>query len=375
MFYKGENIVNRLQVKTPDKRDYEIVLDKGFNGLTAEIERLELKGRKALVVSDTIVAPLYLDKLTEVLNASDIKVENIILPAGEESKNQDNAMKIQNLLIDGNYKRTDIMIALGGGVIGDISGYVSSVYHRGLIFIQIPTTLLSMVDSSVGGKNGVDYNGIKNVLGTFYNPALVYMNLEVLQTLDERQFFNGFAEAMKSAIIKDAIYYEWQIENMYEICDKDLDTLEELVLRSITIKKNVVEKDFYDTKGERALLNLGHTVGHAIESEKMGVLLHGECVALGTVAAAYISYKKQMLSLEEYLEIRDMFVPFNLPITVDTIDLDNVIGKIAKDKKQDNLGLAFVLLKKIGKAVVDRTVTKDEIMASLKELEYTDDYE
>ncbi len=367
--------MNRLQVKTPDKRDYEIVLDKGFNGLTAEIERLELKGRKALVVSDTIVAPLYLDKLTEVLNASDIKVENIILPAGEESKNQDNAMKIQNLLIDGNYKRTDIMIALGGGVIGDISGYVSSVYHRGLIFIQIPTTLLSMVDSSVGGKNGVDYNGIKNVLGTFYNPALVYMNLEVLQTLDERQFFNGFAEAMKSAIIKDAIYYEWQIENMYEICDKDLDTLEELVLRSITIKKNVVEKDFYDTKGERALLNLGHTVGHAIESEKMGVLLHGECVALGTVAAAYISYKKQMLSLEEYLEIRDMFVPFNLPITVDTIDLDNVIGKIAKDKKQDNLGLAFVLLKKIGKAVVDRTVTKDEIMASLKELEYTDDYE
>ena len=267
------------------------------------------------------------------------------------------------------------MIALGGGVIGDISGYVSSVYHRGLIFIQIPTTLLSMVDSSVGGKNGVDYNGIKNVLGTFYNPTLVYMNLEVLQTLDERQFFNGFAEAMKSAIIKDAIYYEWQIENMYEICDKDLDTLEELVLRSITIKKNVVEKDFYDTKGERALLNLGHTVGHAIESEKMGVLLHGECVALGTVAAAYISYKKQMLSLEEYLEIRDMFVPFNLPITVDTIDLDNVIGKIAKDKKQDNLGLAFVLLKKIGKAVVDRTVTKDEIMASLKELEYTDDYE
>jgi len=367
--------VNRLTVKTPDKRNYDIVLDKDFGSLSAELDRLMLNGRKALVVTDTNVGPLYLDALMSILKCNDITADSIIIKAGEESKTQDNAMLIQSRLIEDNYKRTDIVIALGGGVIGDISGYVSSVYHRGLVFIQIPTTLLSMVDSSVGGKNGVDYNGIKNVLGTFYNPALVYMNLSVLLTLEERQFYNGFAEAMKSAIIKDSLYYEWLIENMYEICDKDLEVLEELVLRSITIKKNVVEKDFYDTLGERALLNLGHTVGHAIESEKMGVLLHGECVALGTVAAAYISYKKEKLSLEEYLEIRDMFVPFNLPITVDTVNLENVLSKVAKDKKQDNLGLAFVLLKKIGKAYVDRTVTKDEIMDALKELEYTDDCE
>lgn len=367
--------MNRLEVKTIDKRNYEIVLNSSFDGLSDEFTRLGLEGRRALIVSDTNVAPLYLDEITGILKELKITVDSHILPAGEESKNQDNAMVLQNILINNNYKRTDIVVALGGGVIGDISGYVASVYHRGVVFVQIPTTLLSMVDSSVGGKNGVDYNGIKNVLGTFYNPSLVYMNMNTLKSLDERQFFNGFAEAMKSAIIKDAHYYEWQIENMYEICDRDLEILEELVLRSVTIKKLVVEKDFYDTLGERALLNMGHTIGHAIESEKMGVLLHGECVALGTVAAAHISYKKNMISLEEYLEIRDMFVPFNLPITVDNINLDNVLNNITKDKKQDNLGLSFVLLKKIGKAITDRSVTKDEIMDALKELEYTDDYE
>lgn len=367
--------MNRLQVKTPDKKDYEIVLNIGFESLKSEIERLELTGRRALIVSDTNVAPLYYDKLNSVLELCNIKTDKFIFKAGEESKNQTNAMEILNTLINNNYKRTDIVIALGGGVVGDISGYASSIYHRGLVFIQIPTTMLSMVDSSVGGKNGVDFDGIKNVLGTFYNPALVYMNLETLTTLDDRQFYNGFAEAMKSALIKDAIYYEWQIENMYEICDKDLNVLEELVLRSITIKKNVVEKDFYDTKGERALLNLGHTIGHAIEAEKLGALMHGECVALGTVASAYISYRKQMLSLEEYLEIRDMFVPFCLPITIDNINIDNVINNIAKDKKQDNLGLAFILLKKIGKAVICRDVTRDELLSALKELEYTDEFE
>lgn len=367
--------MNRLPVKTPDKRDYDIVLDQGFENLGLEIDRLELAGRKALIVTDTNVGPLYLEELTAVLTSKNITCESFTLKAGEESKTQDNAMAIQSVLIENNYKRTDIVVALGGGVVGDISGYVASVYHRGLIFIQIPTTLLSMVDSSVGGKNGVDYNGIKNVLGTFYNPSLVYMNLKALLTLEERQFFNGFAEAMKSAIIKNASYYEWLIENMYEICDRDLDVCEDLVLKSITIKKIVVEKDCYDTKGERALLNLGHTIGHAIETEKMGELLHGECVALGTVAAAHISYKKEMLSLDEYLEIRDMFVPFNLPITIDNIDLDKVVKNITKDKKQDNLGLAFILLKKIGKAVVDRTVTGEEIMGALKELEYTEDYE
>ena len=180
--------MNRLTVKTPDKKEYDIVLDRGFEPLGVELDRLSFAGRRSLIVSDTNVAPLYLEKLRTVLNGQNIVTDCIVLPAGEESKNQDNAMMILTKLIELNFKRSDIVIALGGGVIGDISGYVASVYHRGLNFLQIPTTLLSMVDSSVGGKNGVDYGRIKNVLGTFYTPSLVYMNLDALSTLDERKF-------------------------------------------------------------------------------------------------------------------------------------------------------------------------------------------
>ena len=364
--------MNRLTIKTPNKKEYDIVITSGFDSLKDEIDRLNLKGRRAYIITDSTVAPLYLDSLTNFLESCDIKCDNYVLKAGEESKTKENSDDILYSIAGLSYKRSDIVIALGGGVVGDMAGYVASQYHRGLFFIQIPTTLLAMSDSSVGGKNGVDYKNIKNVFGTFYFPGLVYMNIDVLNSLDERQYYNGFAEVMKNAIIKDAHFYEWLIESMYEICDKLPETLEEMVYRSVFVKKLVVEKDPFE-EGERALLNFGHTLGHAIESCKMGELLHGECVALGMVAAAYISYKKEMISLEEYLELRDMLVPFNLPITVDNIDIDEIVRRVGLDKKQDNEGLKFILIKKIGKAVIDRSVTKDEMTAALKEIEYTDE--
>jgi len=191
------------------------------------------------------------------------------------------------------------------------------------------------------------------------------MNLSVLKTLEERQFYSGFAEVMKSALIKDALFYEWLIENMYEICERDLNTLEEMVIRTCSIKKMVVEKDPTE-QGDRALLNLGHTIGHAIEKYKNFELYHGECVALGTVAAAYISWKKEMLSMEEFYEIRDMFVPFYLPISVENIDPQEILKLTKSDKKMEAGTIKIILLKKIGKAVIDRTVTDEEILAVLK---------
>lgn len=366
--------MNRLTIKTPDKRDYDVVFSDSFDGLGEELARLELTGKKAYIVTDSHVEPLYASTIEKVLEDSGCSHKTYSFKAGEESKTSDTVNAILDELIQGKYTRDDILLALGGGVVGDVAGYAASMYRRGLNFIQVPTTLLAMVDSSVGGKNGVDYNGYKNMIGTFYFPKLVYSNLKTLDTLDERQFYNGFAEAMKSALIRDQHYYEWQIENMYEIQDKDYDTLEDLVLKAVTCKKIIVEKDPFES-GERALLNLGHTIGHAIEKEKMGELMHGECVALGTVAAAHISYQKEMLSLDEYLEIRDMFVPFNLPITIDNIDLEKVCDNILLDKKNDATGLKVILLKKIGKAVIDRSVTKEEIVKALKEIEYTDDFE
>ena len=212
------------------------------------------------------------------------------------------------------------------------------------------------------------------MIGAFHMPKLVYMNLSVLKDLDERQYFSGFAEVMKSALIRDGIYYEWLIENLYEICDRELSVVKEMIYRCNLIKKNVVEKDPTE-QGERALLNLGHTLGHAIEKYKNFSMLHGECVALGCVAAAYISWKKEFLSMEEYYEIRDMFVPFNLPISIDDIEPEKIVELTKSDKKMESGHIKFILLKKIGKAFISTDVSDEEMLAAVKEIYFSEEDE
>lgn len=364
----------RLEVTVKNGNNYDIVYEYGFDALKDELLRLELTDKRACIVTDSIVEPLYAEELKKALEAAGNTASVFVFPSGEEQKNLDTIQDLFEKLIEEHFERRDFLVALGGGVTGDMTGFAAATYLRGIDFIQIPTTLLSMVDSSVGGKTGVDFRQYKNMVGAFNMPKLVYMNLNVLSTLDERQFFSGFAEAMKSALIKDARFYEWQIDNIYEICDREPETLKELVFRSCDIKRFIVEKDPTE-KGDRALLNLGHTIGHAIEKYKNFNMTHGECVALGCIAAAYISWKREMLSMEEYYEIRDMFVPFNLPISIDDVDIEEVLSLTKSDKKMENNQIKFVLLKKIGKAVIDRTVTDDEIRAALKEIVYVEDFE
>jgi len=364
----------RLEVTVKNGNNYDIVYECGFDALKDELIRLELTDKRACIVTDSIVEPLYAEKLKKVLEESGNTISVFVFKSGEEHKNLDTVQDLFEKLIEEHFERRDFLVALGGGVTGDMTGFAAATYLRGVDFIQIPTTLLSMVDSSVGGKTGVDFRQYKNMVGAFNMPKLVYMNLNVLSTLDERQFFSGFAEAMKSALIKDARFYEWQIDNIYEICDREPEVLKELVYRSCDIKRFIVEKDPTE-KGDRALLNLGHTIGHAIEKYKNFNMTHGECVALGCIAAAYISWKREMLSMEEYYEIRDMFVPFNLPISIDEVDIEDVLALTKSDKKMENNQIKFVLLKKIGKAVIDRTVTDDEIRAALKEIVYVEDFE
>ena len=266
------------------------------------------------------------------------------------------------------------MIALGGGVTGDITGFTAATYLRGIDFIQIPTTLLAQADSSIGGKTGVDFDGYKNMVGAFYMPKLVYMNVGTLKTLDDRQFFSGFAEIMKHGLIKDSIFYEWLLDHIYEINDREEETLLEMVERSSKIKKLVVEKDPFE-KGDRALLNFGHTIGHAIEKSKNFTMTHGECVALGMVAAAFISWKHEWLSMEEYYEIRDMLVPFNLPISLEDINPEEILELTKSDKKMEGNSIKFVLLKKVGKALIDKNVTDEEILNAVSEIHYVEDFE
>ena len=293
-------------------------------------------------------------------------------PAGEKSKTLDTVKDIYKALIEAKFDRRDMLVALGGGVVGDITGYTAATYLRGIDFIQIPTTLLAQADSSIGGKTGVDFDGYKNMVGAFYMPRLVYMNISTLKELDERQYYAGFAEVMKSALIKDALFYEWLLDHMYEIHDRELEVLEEMVERSCTVKKLVVEKDPTE-KGDRALLNFGHTIGHAIEKNQNFEMLHGECVALGMVAAAYLSWKHNWLSMEEYYEVRDMLVPFNLPISIDNLDTKAILELTKSDKKMEAGQIKFVLLKKVGKAVIDKTVTDEEILNALEEINFSEE--
>lgn len=362
----------RLTILYQKKPCYDIVFTQSFQELVPELEKLGAENRRVCIVTDSKVDELYGSRVLELLRGKCLKAVKYTFPNGEENKTLDTVRDAYGFLIREGFDRKDLLLALGGGVVGDTTGFIAATYLRGIDFVQVPTTLLSQADSSIGGKTGVDFDGYKNMVGAFKMPILVYMNLEVLATLDDRQFFSGFAEVMKHGLIKDAAFYEWLIENMYEICERDLSVLQEMLMRSCTVKKLVVEKDPAE-QGERALLNFGHTVGHAIEKAKNFKLFHGECVALGAVAAAYISWKKELLSMEEYYEIRDMFVPFNLPISVDDIDPEEILKLTKSDKKMESGKIKFVLLKKIGKAVLDSTVTDEEILAAVNEIYFSEE--
>ena len=362
----------RLEVLYNRKPCYDIIIESNFNALSNELSNFDCANKKICIISDSTVSSIYKDELMDILKPVCKNIHSYSFSSGEAQKNLSTVNDIYRFLIEQQFDRKDMLLALGGGVVGDITGFVAATYLRGIDYIQVPTTLLSQVDSSIGGKTGVDFEQYKNMVGAFKMPRLVYINIHTLSTLDDRQFYNGFAEAMKHGLIKDAMYYEWLISNMYEICDREEEVLEELVYRSCQIKKAIVEKDPLE-QGDRALLNFGHTIGHAIEKYKNFNLMHGECVALGCIAAAYISWKKELLSMEEYYEVRDMFVPFYLPISVDHISPDEVLCLTKSDKKNENGKLKFVLLKKIGKAVIDDTVTESEILEAINEIYYNEE--
>lgn len=362
----------RIPVLYNKKPCYDILLTDSFGELIAELKALDCESRRLCVVADSKVAELYADEVLELLEGNCLKAVKFVFPNGEENKTLDTVREAYRFLIEEKFDRHDMLLALGGGVTGDVTGYIAATYLRGIDYVQIPTTLLAQADSSIGGKTGVDFDGYKNMVGAFKMPRLVYMNLATLTTLDDRQFYSGFAEIMKHGLIRDAALYEWLIENMYEICERDMPVLQEMLKRSCMVKKLVVEKDPSE-QGERALLNFGHTVGHAIEKAKNFELFHGECVALGAVAAAFISWKRELLSMEEYYEIRDMFVPFYLPITVEGIDPQEILKLTKSDKKMESGRIKFVLLKKIGKAVIDNTVTDEEILAAIEEIYFSDE--
>lgn len=358
-----DNISDRLTVSYQNKPCYDILFSDNFDLLVLELKKMNIQKRRLCIVTESHVGPIYAKELEALLAPHCKKIIIHTFPAGEENKNLDTVSDIYQTLIENQFDRNDMLLALGGGVTGDITGFAASSYLRGIDFVQIPTTLLSQVDSSIGGKTGVDFRAYKNMVGAFYMPKLVYINLSTLHSLDEREYLSGMGEIIKHGLIRDMEYFYWLLQHQEQIRNRDDHTLKEMIFVSCNIKRNVVENDPKEL-GERALLNFGHTIGHAVEKTKNFQLLHGECVAIGMVAAAYLSMKKGNLSGEDYRLIIETIKAFKLPVCTDGIDAKEVVEATLNDKKMDSGIIKFILLETIGCGVIDRTIHKELLLES-----------
>lgn len=344
-----------------------IYFNDDFIKLPLLINNLNLKNNKICIVSETHVASLYMDAIMLSLSKSCDKIINFIFNEGEENKNLDTVKNLYEFLIHNKFDRNDILIALGGGVVGDLTGFSAATYLRGIRFVQIPTSLLAQVDSSIGGKTGVDFDSYKNMIGAFHMPSYVYMNFKVLETLDSRQFYSGMAEIIKHGLIKDREYYNWLKTNIKNISNLEPDYISTMIKRSCQIKSQVVENDPTE-QGERALLNYGHTLGHAIEKYMNFTWLHGECVSIGSILASIISKNKGNISNESLIDIYNFFKNMNIPKLPNNIDIKQIIQYTRNDKKMSSGTIKFILLNKIGEAYIDLSVSDQDMIDAINEL-------
>lgn len=348
-----------------DERSYPIRIGAG---LIADPGLLlpYLKTRRVAVVTNDVVGPLYLAPFVAGLQAHGLRVTEIVLPDGEAHKDWATLNLIFDGLLGDRCDRSTTLIALGGGVVGDMTGFAAATYQRGVPFIQVPTTLLSQVDSSVGGKTAINHPLGKNMIGAFYQPRLVLADIGVLGTLPDRELKAGLAEVIKYGLIRDLPFLEWLETNIERLLARDPDALVEAVERSCRNKAEVVAADETE-QGERATLNLGHTFGHAIETGLgYGEWLHGEAVAAGAVMAADLSRRLGWLSDADVARVRSIHERAGLPVKGAALGADRYLELMAHDKKVSDGTLRLVLLKQIGQAVISAEASQAQIRASIE---------
>ncbi len=348
-----------VQVNLPHTR-YEVVVEnKSIQTLIQRLEDVGLTGKKCAVITDSNVAPHYLATVQEALVSGGYETSTHIIAAGESSKSLSVVEEVSREMITARHDRASFVIALGGGVVGDLAGFVASIFFRGIPFVQIPTTIVSQVDSSVGGKTGVNTPEGKNLIGAFHQPKLVLIDPEMLRTLPEREYLEGYGEVIKHACIRDAAMLA-QLETM------DLSTVPpsaDMLARNIGIKARVVEEDEKETSGTRALLNFGHTIGHGIEaSVPYGELLHGEAIALGMLAALHLSVTHAGLPAADAARVNRVLERFSLPTVLpDSITTEQIVAKMLTDKKFSKGQIHFVLLSGLGSAYVSADLTMADL--------------
>ncbi len=325
-----------------------------------------LTSDKALIITDQHIYSLYCQEVEGLLQSLGVNTHTAVVPSGEASKSFKEAEKLYTKALKAGLDRKSLIIALGGGVIGDLAGFVASTYMRGVPFIQVPTSLLAQVDSSIGGKVAINHPQAKNIIGSFYQPECVLMNIRTLATLPDREMSTGMAELIKHGIIRDDNLLKWLEENMNKMMERDIQSLTEGIARSCEIKAEVVSQDEKE-QGLRAILNFGHTIGHAIESiSGYGVLSHGEAVSIGMVAEAYIAKLRGLIEADYVDRMKEILISAGLPVTVPDLDTDQLIELMRHDKKNTQGNIVFVLPTAPGQVEVFRDVTEETIIRALE---------
>ena len=349
------------------ERSYDVLVQAGALGQAGSlISQAGLGGLRAAVISDGTVAGFHSAVLLESLTEAGFRPTLHTVAAGEASKSLSHLETLSREMIRAGHDRKSLVVALGGGVVGDLAGFVAAVFYRGVPFVQIPTTIVAQVDSSVGGKTGVNVAEGKNLLGAFHQPQLVIVDPETLRTLPDREFHEGFAEAIKHAAIRDGA----MLDDLAEIDPSGREVPAELIARNIAIKARVVEADEHELLDVRALLNFGHTIGHGIEAAvPYGELLHGEAISLGMRAALQISETHGGLSAADLAKVITLLKHFHLPLVLPPeITTEKVMEKLARDKKFSAGAIHFVVLEKLGTAKVVRDVTSEELRRAIDAL-------
>lgn len=342
------------------ERSYPIHIGNGLLS-RADLIAEQLRKQKAAIVTNTVVAPLYLPQLKKALESRGVDVISIVLPDGEAHKNWETLNRIFDALLENRCERSTTLIALGGGVVGDLGGFAAATYQRGIPYIQVPTTLLAQVDSSVGGKTAINHPLGKNMVGAFYQPQAVISDTDTLATLPERELAAGLAEIIKYGLIRDPAFLTWLEGNMPRLLAREPEALAYAIERSCINKAEVVAQDERED-GVRALLNLGHTFGHAIEAGTgYGTWLHGEAVAAGMVLAARLSCKLGLISERDVSRTTAVIRSASLPVAAPDLGVERYLELMGHDKKVDGGRIRFVLLKQVGEAFVSGEVPGDAL--------------
>lgn len=347
------------------ERSYPIYIESGLFAQADTFASLKAK-QKVLIITNTTIAPLYLETIENALRVKGVVVSSHIVPDGEQYKSLEVLDTIFTNLLEGNFGRDTTLVALGGGVIGDLVGFAAACYQRGVPFIQIPTTLLSQVDSSVGGKTAVNHPLGKNMIGAFYQPQSVIIDINCLKTLPQREFSAGLAEVIKYGIIFDIDFFEWLEANMEALMSLNAEALKYAIKRCCELKAEVVERDEKE-QGDRALLNLGHTYGHAIEAEMgYGNWLHGEAVSVGILMACQTALRLGCITDDQVARVKALLIKAKLPVNApDLMAADAYLPHMMRDKKVLAGKLRLVIPVGIGKSVVKQDIEHDVVLASI----------